>query len=271
MRLNFSRETPLSQQAHRHPADLLRHSNAKVPEPIAKMESFAEGLAEIKRRWLSASGNRDSLDSLAHEAEQFDRMVGDAKSVTDLVDGLKSGRVFQVAELVRLLGLFGEHASDAPPTLVKLVRQHFEKPERGVLGYQGLAEWAQALANIGPASTAELKVLLREGKDSERTFAIVVVGLLGERAALCLPELIALLDSEDPAVVDSALWGLAAVGPAAADAVPRVMLAPEKNPAVSPKVAGVLYSIGPAAADETLKLVLKPVYPAWFCPDSARR
>lgn len=248
-------ETPLAEQSHRHAAELLHHSDATVPEPIAKMESFTEGLAEIKRRWLKASSDRNSIDSIAHEADQFDQMVGSAKSVTELEDDLRLGRAFKQEELIRLLGLFGENASGTVPALVNLVRRRFEKSEPHVLGYDGGVECAQALANIGSASVGEIRVLLREGTGSEKRFAMAIIGLLGERASTCVPELLALLDSEDPAMVDAALWGLAAVGPGAVDAVPRVVRILEQAPALSQKAAGVLYSIGSAASDETLKLV----------------
>ncbi len=251
LQMNFSQEKILSQQARRHPAGLVSTADEIIPEPITKMESFADGLAEIKRRLLKAKASGHGGSSVDHEADMFDQLVGNASSVSDLV----STRSFQPEKQFRLLGLFGEHATEAVPVLIRLVRQHFETPERSPLGYRGLIECAQALANIGSPSADALKVLLREGTTAEKTFAIAVIGLLGEQAAACVPELLTLLDSQDPAMVDAALWGLAAVGPPAIDAVPRVVRALEQDQALTPKAAGVLFSVGPAAADETLKLV----------------
>lgn len=246
MRMNRG---PLMQQPHRRARWLLSSPDAVVPEPITEMESFSAALDDIRTRWLAAH----NAEINGYEERQFDRITSGAEGISDLVAKLESeGHVEE--ELIRLLGLFGDHASEAVPALVRLVRKHFENPERGPLSIDGGAQCAQALANIGRASSGEMKLLLQEGSPSEQRFAIAVVGLLGDRGSACVPELMTLLDSQDPEMANAAAWGLAAIGPEAAAAAPKFVVRLEQDPTFRSKASGALCSIGPAAVDATLKL-----------------
>lgn len=259
------RVSPLSAQQHRVVKELQHAVEAAIP--VSNPERFDQAIAEMGRKWTSnglrtsGTANRRGLDEIARDQDMFEEMIGDADSITDLARSLQSDARYPslLNTRVHALGLFGEHASEAVPTIVELIKNppHMNPME--------LSRWrmhcAQALANIGPASEAELKDLLSGGTATEKRFAVAVVGLLGDKAVDCVPELIELLDDEDIEMVNAALWGLAAIGPGASAAVPKVTHLIEERDDLAFEKAAMLHAAGSVALDSVLELVQGEITP----------
>ena len=108
-------------------------------------------------------------------------------------------------------------------------RASFEQPLELPPRLRRFDEWseseaaAEALGRIGEAAVPELIRVLESQDPVMRRKAIEVLGRMGSGAAAAAPELEKLLDDPDPQVRKAAVRTLGQIGPAAGDAVPALM------------------------------------------------
>ncbi|UUO04308.1 HEAT repeat domain-containing protein [Blastopirellula sp. J2-11] len=111
-----------------------------------------------------------------------------------------------------------------------------------------LGEAIEVLASLGPPAIPHLTAALKNNELQQSVAAIL--GDMGEGAAPAVPDLVALIDDENPRTANVAILALGGIGPAAAKgSVTRLIKALQEGEGATPHDAALsLGKMGPAAA-----------------------
>jgi len=151
----------------------------------------------------------DSADVRAHAAISLGDFGPEASSAVPALKKLLADPELNVKlDAATALGAIGPAAAPAVPDLASAM-------EKGPVALTLTS--ASALASIGDASVPVLNKML-ENNSPLKLLAVHILGEIGESAKSSVPELVKLINSNDPDIKDTAITSLGAMGPAAIQA-----------------------------------------------------
>ncbi|MEX2666881.1 HEAT repeat domain-containing protein [Candidatus Uabimicrobium amorphum] len=213
---------------------------------ISQKKKYKYSIVMIFKELLK-SPNNDVRSSAAEILGQIERKAEEV--VPALIPLLQDQNSGVRSSAVSALGLFGKKAEKAVPSIVSLLKDPDEDVRR---------KTEKSLKNIGTAETITVFIQLLQNQDSViRSFAVEILGRIGEKAHSAVPALILALKDQDSWVRSSVAEALGKIGEKAHSAVPDLIpLLQDKNSSVRRYVVEALGKIGQKAHSAIPALIL---------------